>query len=134
MNASVSVLEPSLLLQIFADKLVEIMSMDDDYIWIHDYHLLVLPSLLRKKFNKMRCGLFLHSPFPSSEIFRTFPKRDELIRSMLNADLIGMPPPKQRKCGKSCKPQMSGSPPSCPVCYSSLAEAPALGFRLCSFG
>ena len=76
-------------LQVFADKLVEIMSMDDDYIWIHDYHLLVLPSLLRKKFNKMRCGLFLHSPFPSSEIFRTFPKRDELLRSMLNADLIG---------------------------------------------
>lgn len=101
MNASVSVLEPSLLLQIFADKLVEIMSMDDDYIWIHDYHLLVLPSLLRKKFNKMRCGLFLHSPFPSSEIFRTFPKRDELIRSMLNADLIGMPPQKQRKSGKA---------------------------------
>jgi hypothetical protein len=36
-----------------------------------------------------RCGLFLHSPFPSSEIFRTFPKREELLRSMLNADLIG---------------------------------------------
>jgi hypothetical protein len=35
------------------------------------------------------CGLFLHSPFPSSEIFRTFPKREELLRSMLNADLIG---------------------------------------------
>ena len=68
--------------------------MEDDYVWIHDYHLLVLPSLLRKKFNKMRCGLFLHSPFPSSEIFRTFPRRDELIRSMLNADLIGAPPPR----------------------------------------
>jgi trehalose-6-phosphate synthase len=38
-----------------------------------------------------RCGLFLHSPFPSSEIFRTFPKREELLRSMLNADLIGEP-------------------------------------------
>jgi Glycosyltransferase family 20 len=37
-----------------------------------------------------RCGLFLHSPFPSSEIFRTFPKREELLRSMLNADLIGV--------------------------------------------
>eukprot|EP00955_Chlamydomonas_euryale_P035892 350258-Chlamydomonas_euryale.AAC.1 len=36
-----------------------------------------------------RCGLFLHSPFPSSEIFRTFPKREELLRSLLNADLIG---------------------------------------------
>lgn len=76
-------------MQIFADKLVEVMNVEEDYIWIHDYHLLVLPSLLRKKFNTMRCGLFLHSPFPSSEMFRTFPKRDELLRSMLNADLVG---------------------------------------------
>lgn len=37
----------------------------------------------------MRLGLFLHSPFPSSEVFRTFPRRDELLRSLLNADLIG---------------------------------------------
>lgn len=36
-----------------------------------------------------RCGVFLHSPFPSSEIFRTFPKREEILRSLLNADLIG---------------------------------------------
>ena len=43
--------------------------------WFHDYHLLVLPSLLRKRLFRVRCGLFLHSPFPSSEIFRTFPKR-----------------------------------------------------------
>ena len=63
--------------------------MDDDFVWIHDYHLLVLPSLLRKRFHRLRCGLFLHSPFPSSEIWRTFPKREELLRSLLNVDLIG---------------------------------------------
>ena len=63
--------------------------MDDDYVWIHDYHLLVLPSMLRKRFHRVRCGLFLHSPFPSSEIFRTFPRREEVLRSLLNADLIG---------------------------------------------
>ena len=40
----------------------------------------------------MRLGLFLHSPFPSSEVFRTFPRRDELLRSLLNADLIGAAP------------------------------------------
>lgn len=73
----------------FCDKLVEESATDTDYVWIHDYHLLVLPSLLRKRFNRIRCGVFLHSPFPSSEIFRTFPKREELLRSMLNADLIG---------------------------------------------
>lgn len=76
-------------LQAFADKLVEVVSMDDDYVWLHDYHLLVLPSLLRKRFNRIRLGLFLHSPFPSSEIFRTFPRREEILRSLLNADLLG---------------------------------------------
>ena len=76
-------------LQMFSDKLVEVISMDDDFVWIHDYHLLVLPSLLRKRFHRLRCGLFLHSPFPSSEIWRTFPKREELLRSLLNVDLIG---------------------------------------------
>lgn len=73
----------------FTEKVVEECATDADYVWIHDYHLLVMPSLLRKRFNKIRCGVFLHSPFPSSEIFRTFPKREELLRSMLNADLIG---------------------------------------------
>mmetsp|Transcript_7436 Transcript_7436/g.16134 ORF Transcript_7436/g.16134 Transcript_7436/m.16134 type:complete len:857 (+) Transcript_7436:209-2779(+) len=73
----------------FADKLVDECSNETDFVWIHDYHLLVLPSLLRKRFNRIRCGVFLHSPFPSSEIFRTFPKREELLRSLLNSDLIG---------------------------------------------
>ena len=78
--------------------------------WIHDYHLLVLPSLLRKRFNRIRCGVFLHSPFPSSEIFRTFPKREELLRSLLNADLIGewracLPaPPPRSLCLSACLP------------------------------
>ena len=79
------------LLQAFADKLVEVVSMEDDYVWLHDYHLLVLPSLLRKRFNRIRLGLFLHSPFPSSEIFRPFPRREEILRSLLNADLVGAP-------------------------------------------
>ena len=77
--------------QAFADKLVEVVNMDDDYVWVHDYHLLVLPSLVRKRFHRLRLGLFLHSPFPSSEVFRTFPRREELLRSLLNADLIGAP-------------------------------------------
>ncbi|MEW5315842.1 MAG: hypothetical protein WDW38_007244 [Sanguina aurantia] len=75
--------------KIFCDKLVEEAASEGDCVWIHDYHLLVLPSLLRKRFNRIRCGLFLHSPFPSSEIFRAFPKREEILRSMLNTDLLG---------------------------------------------
>lgn len=74
----------------FVNRLVEVLStLESDFVWIHDYHLLVLPSLLRKRFHRIKCGFFLHSPFPSSEIFRTFPRREEVLRSLLNADVIG---------------------------------------------
>lgn len=89
MHACVRVVMCVYVSQCFADKVVEESASDSDFVWIHDYHLLVLPSLLRKRFNRIRTGIFLHSPFPSSEIFRTFPKREELLRSLLNADLIG---------------------------------------------
>ena len=40
----------------FAEKIVDECLTDTDYVWIHDYHLLVLPSLLRKRFNRIRCA------------------------------------------------------------------------------
>lgn len=75
--------------KIFADKVMEVISPDDDFVWVHDYHLMVLPTFLRKRFNRLKLGFFLHSPFPSSEIYRTLPVRDELLRALLNSDLIG---------------------------------------------
>ena len=73
----------------FADKVVEVLNADGDFVWVHDYHLMLLPTFLRKRFNTVRCGFFLHSPFPSSEIFRTFPNRDLVLRGLLNADVVG---------------------------------------------
>lgn len=75
--------------KIFADKVMEVISPDDDFVWVHDYHLMVLPTFLRKRFNRVKLGFFLHSPFPSSEIYRTLPVRNELLRALLNSDLIG---------------------------------------------
>ncbi|XP_021893582.1 alpha,alpha-trehalose-phosphate synthase [UDP-forming] 5-like [Carica papaya] len=75
--------------KIFADKVMEVISPDDDFVWVHDYHLMVLPTFLRKRFNRVKLGFFLHSPFPSSEIYRTLPVRDDLLKALLNADLIG---------------------------------------------
>ncbi|XVF84929.1 hypothetical protein PTKIN_Ptkin17bG0078500 [Pterospermum kingtungense] len=75
--------------KIFADKVMEVINPDDDYVWIHDYHLMVLPTFLRKRFHRIKLGFFLHSPFPSSEIYRTLPVRDEILRGLLNCDLIG---------------------------------------------
>lgn len=74
--------------KIFADKVRQVMS-KDDFVWIHDYHLMALPTFLRKRCYQVKLGFFLHSPFPSSEIYRTLPVRDEILKAMLNADLIG---------------------------------------------
>ncbi|XP_022887580.1 probable alpha,alpha-trehalose-phosphate synthase [UDP-forming] 9 [Olea europaea var. sylvestris] len=74
---------------IFSHKIMEIVNFESDFIWVHDYHLFVLPTILRKRYNRVKLGFFLHSPFPSSEIYRTLPVRDEILRGILNCDLIG---------------------------------------------
>ncbi|CAH9108269.1 unnamed protein product [Cuscuta europaea] len=75
--------------RLFADKVMEVMNPDSDYIWVHDYHLMVLPTFLRKRYHRVKLGFFLHSPFPSSEIYRTLPVRDDILKGLLNCDLIG---------------------------------------------
>ncbi|RAL50326.1 hypothetical protein DM860_008000 [Cuscuta australis] len=75
--------------KIFSQKVIEVINPEDDYVWIHDYHLMVLPTILRRRFNRLRMGFFLHSPFPSSEIYRTLPVREEILKALLNSDLIG---------------------------------------------
>ncbi|MDW5288186.1 bifunctional alpha,alpha-trehalose-phosphate synthase (UDP-forming)/trehalose-phosphatase [Formosa sp. PL04] len=74
--------------QKFADVVLENVN-DGDTVWIHDYQLLLLPKLIRDKKPNISIGFFLHIPFPSFEIFRTFPWREELLEGMLGADLIG---------------------------------------------
>jgi trehalose 6-phosphate synthase/phosphatase len=61
----------------------------DDIIWIHDYQLLLLPSMIREKLPEASIGFFQHIPFPSYEIFRVLPWREELLDGMLGADLLG---------------------------------------------
>ena len=60
-----------------------------DVIWVHDFHLMLLPRMLRERLPQARIGFFLHIPFPSSEVFRVLPWREELLRGLLGADLIG---------------------------------------------
>jgi trehalose 6-phosphate synthase/phosphatase len=61
----------------------------DDIIWIHDYQLLLLPSMIREKLPDAAIGFFQHIPFPSYEIFRILPWRKELLKGMIGADLLG---------------------------------------------
>jgi trehalose 6-phosphate synthase/phosphatase len=58
-------------------------------IWVHDYHLMLLPQLLRRSISESNIGFFLHTPFPSYEIFRLFPNRKRILEGLLGADLIG---------------------------------------------
>lgn len=61
----------------------------NDTVWIHDYHLMLLPELLRAEFPDVTIGFFLHTPFPSFELFRLLPWRADLLRGVLGADLVG---------------------------------------------
>lgn len=74
--------------EIFARELIKILN-DDHILWIHDYHLFLLPGMIRKKYPDLPIGYFLHIPFPSFEIFRLLPWRKEILEGLLCSDLIG---------------------------------------------
>lgn len=73
--------------EIFRDEILK-YAQPDDLIWIHDYHFLLLPRMLREVRPDLSIGFFLHVPFPSSSVFRIIPKREELLEGMLGADYL----------------------------------------------
>ena len=84
----------------FADAVLEVWSAGlpnetdstgqvPDYVWVHDYHLMRLPLELRRRDPRVSVAWFLHTPFPSSEIYRILPYRRELLEGLLHADLVG---------------------------------------------
>ncbi len=74
--------------QKFVDALLEHAG-EEDVIWVHDYQLMLVPQMVRERLPNARIGFFLHIPFPSHEIFRTLPWREEVVRGLLGSDLIG---------------------------------------------
>jgi trehalose 6-phosphate synthase len=72
-----------------ADALIPLIG-PDDFIWVQDYHLLLMPAELRARGVKNPIGFFLHIPFPSADMLSTVPGMGRLVRGMLAADLIGM--------------------------------------------
>ncbi|KAJ9630642.1 Trehalose-6-P synthase/phosphatase complex subunit [Taxawa tesnikishii (nom. ined.)] len=73
--------------QDFADKVISSYKRGD-IIWVHDYHLLLVPGMIRKKLPDAQIGFFLHTAFPSSEVFRCLSTRKELLEGMLGANLV----------------------------------------------
>ena len=74
--------------QLFCDEIVKHIT-KDDVIWVHDYQLMLLPQMIRQKLPQAQIGFFLHIPFPSFELLRNLPWRDEILNGILGADLIG---------------------------------------------
>ncbi|MEO0900755.1 MAG: bifunctional alpha,alpha-trehalose-phosphate synthase (UDP-forming)/trehalose-phosphatase [Bacteroidota bacterium] len=74
--------------QKFADAILE-QAGEDDIIWVHDYQLMLVPQMVKEKRPNTSIGFFLHIPFPSYEIFRTLPWREEVLQGLLGSDLIG---------------------------------------------
>ena len=58
-------------------------------VWVHDFHLTLVPEALRRLRPDLSIGWFLHTPFPSSEIYRLLPTRAELLQGILGADYVG---------------------------------------------
>jgi trehalose 6-phosphate synthase/phosphatase len=75
--------------QRYADVVISNVREASDIIWVHDFHLFLVPMHITRKLRKANIGFFLHTPFPSSEIFRCLPVREEILKGMLCADLVG---------------------------------------------
>src|SRR5262245_36776279 len=68
---------------------VERVSTADDFIWVHDYHLMILGQALRRRGVRSRLAYFHHIPFPSPDIFETLPWRVEVLRALMRFDMLG---------------------------------------------
>lgn len=76
--------------EIFASQIAAIAN-ENDVIWIHDYHLFLLPAMLRKLRPNLTIGFFLHIPFPNYEIFRQIPRqwKKDILEGLLGSDMVG---------------------------------------------
>ncbi|KAI2631227.1 trehalose-phosphatase [Xylaria nigripes] len=72
----------------FANKIIEIYK-PGDIVVIHDYYLMLLPSMLRQRIPNIYISFFLHCPFPSSEFLRCLPRRKEVLEGLMGSNLIG---------------------------------------------
>ena len=71
----------------YADVILEHCE-PDARVWVHDFHLMLVPAMLRRRAPGLSIGFFLHIPFPSSEVYRLLPAREQLLRGVLGADYV----------------------------------------------
>lgn len=95
--------------QKFANRILEIYK-PGDVVMIHDYHLLLLPSMLRQRIPHIYISFFLHVPFPSSEFLRCLPRRKDVLEGVLGANLVGFQSYSYSRHFVSCCTRILGFP------------------------
>jgi trehalose 6-phosphate synthase len=77
-------------------------SRPDDYVWVHDYHLMHVAAMLREQGVQRRLGFFLHIPFPSPDLFFKLPWRSEVIKALAEFDMVGFQTVRDRRNFQQC--------------------------------
>ena len=95
--------------QKFANKILEVYK-PGDVVIVHDFNLMLLPSMLRQRAPHMYIAFFLHSPFPSSEFLRCLPRRKEVLEGVLGANLVGFQSYSYSRHFASCCTRVLGFP------------------------
>ncbi len=72
----------------FADA-VQAIAQDDDFVWVHDYHLMKIAGCVHQRNWRRRMAYFHHIPFPCPDIFETLPWRSEVIQSLMHFEVLG---------------------------------------------
>ncbi|NNE10032.1 MAG: trehalose-6-phosphate synthase [Gemmatimonadetes bacterium] len=83
-------------------QVIEEQLVAGDTVWIHDYQLFLVAAFLRVHKVRARLSFFLHIPFPSPDIFRKLPWRDQILSAMLEYDLIGFQTVRDRRNFLQC--------------------------------
>jgi alpha,alpha-trehalose-phosphate synthase [UDP-forming] len=78
------------------------MAGDDDFIWVHDYHLMLTADAMRQARVRARMGFFLHIPFPAPDIFSKLPWKKPILKALLQFDVLGFQSDHDRSNFVSC--------------------------------
>ncbi|MDO5662393.1 MAG: bifunctional alpha,alpha-trehalose-phosphate synthase (UDP-forming)/trehalose-phosphatase [Brachybacterium sp.] len=93
-------------------------------IWVHDYQLQLVPAMIRESRPDVRIGFFNHIPFPPFELFAQLPKRNQVLRGLLGADLVGFQRERDSQNFLTCVRQLLGYHTS-----QHVVTAPGIGSR-----
>lgn len=87
--------------EMFAERLIPLIE-DDDVVWVHDYHCLLMADELRNRGVHNRLGFFLHIPFPPYDVYRALPYHDHILRLLCRYDLVGFQTRLDLNCFLDC--------------------------------